>query len=386
MSNFHNAPDFGPDFEPDAEFTIQGATTLTLDPEAMAWAVQVSQPISDETEQWQSFLRAIALRGFQQWLEMGALDLAACYDPNTAPPVGINCRVGGFRLCLLPQGSLSDDVITIPQTTLDDARHCAHLYVLVDVQEEADQVTILSSLRHDQLRAYQHQGHLNANPDGTYTLPMQLFDTPPERLLLYLSCLNPAMLAEPQTVATPAAAAPSPNLIDLGLGQVINAGRWLQNQLDEVADRLAWTLMTPMTPAYATAMRSPTEELDSVLAELPNTVTIPTTARGAFTDLQRLGLPFRLYALTWTLFESETPEWSLFLMLGPIPGEQLPTGTRLVVHDADTLLASEVVSSSADSTHLYAQVIGNWDEQFTTSIYLPNGAGVNLPPFGFRPE
>lgn len=370
----------------DFDFEPLQSTTIRLLPPAIDWVVQVCQQEPDTDLQWPTFLRAMALMGLQQWLEAGAQDMALYYAVNQPPALDITCRVNDFRLCLVAQGSLSDDVVAIPQSTLDDPANFAHLYVLAEVQEEADQVTILGGLRRDRLLSYQQQAGLTAQANDTYTLPVQCFDTSPEDLLLYLSCLNPAQLSTPIAEAAPVQTRAT--LPALRAGDLINAGRWLRNQLDAVADGLAWTLLPPLAPAHAMMSAStPAEELEAVLRELePTGILVPSTARGAYTDLQQFGLPFRLYALTWTLFESQPPEWSLFLFLGPAPGEQLPTGTRLVVSDATATLAEQTLAADVESAYLYAQVVGTWDEQFTATVELPSGMTLNWPPFVFRPE
>lgn len=371
----------------DFEFDPLQSTTVTLPASAVDWAVQVCQQEPDTARQWPTFLRAMALKGLQQWLEAGAQDMALYYEASQLSDPGITCRVNDFRLCLVAQGSLSDEVVDVPQSTLDDAANFAHLYILAEVQEEANQVTILSGLRCDRLRLYQQQAGLLANADATYTLPVQCFDTSPEDVLLYLNCLNPEQLSVAHAVSSPSPMARG-LLPTLQPGDLINAGRWLRDQLDAVADGLAWTLLPPLAPTNALmSIRSPAQELEAVLRDLePAGVLIPNTARGAFTDLQRWGLPFRLYALTWTLFEAQPPEWSLFLFLGPAPGEQLPPGTRLIVQDANAPLVEQTLTPNTDAAYLYAQVIGTWDEQFTATVELPNGTTLNWPPFAFRPD
>ncbi|MGF1518952.1 MAG: DUF1822 family protein [Nodosilinea sp.] len=378
----------------DFEFDPLRATTVTLSTEAVNWAAQMGEQVPEGAHQWPTFLRAMALQGLQQWLEAGALDLALYYDTQQPPTPSINGRVGDYRLCLVTQGSLSDDEVTIPASTVQDETNFAHLYILAEVQEEVDQVTILAGLRRDRLLTQQQTLGLTPQPDGTYRIPIHCFDTTPEDVLLYLTCLNPAQISGPQARgAETAPAAPiavsqtSPHPVQTR--DPINVGRWLLNQLDAVADSLAWTLMPPLSTANAIRLlRSPVEQLEDILRQLqPAGVTVPPTARGAYTDLQQtVGLPFRLYALTWTLFEPRPPEWTLFLFLGPAPGEQLPPGTRLIVRDATTILAEQALSQINENGFLYAQAIGTWNEAFTATVELPNGNTLNWPPFVFQPE
>jgi len=379
------------------EFEPSRATTVTLSTTAIDWAVRACQQDPNEAQPWQTFLRAMAVQGLQAWLESGAGDLPLHYDPNGLPTPASLYRVNDFRLAIVAQGSLSDDVVTIPKSSLDDATHFAHLYILAEVHEEADQVTILAGLRRDHLFAHQHRGDLIQKADGTYIVPVAYFESSPEDILLYLTCLNPDQLAAPSPATAPTQTAPSPSVLSQTgqlfqsdptqpMDRLINAGRWLRDQLDTVADGLAWNLLPPLAPAHAMmSVSTPAEQLEAVLRQLaPQGVTIPSTARGAYTDLQRVGLPFRLYALTWTLFDSSPPEWSLIFFLGPVPGEQLPPELRLVVRDAGGILVSQ--TPGPDLSYLYAQVIGTWDEQFTVTIEMPNGSTLNWPPFAFQPE
>ncbi|MBE9157948.1 DUF1822 family protein [Nodosilinea sp. LEGE 06152] len=372
----------------DFEFTPQRATTVTLSREAVNWAVQMGQQVSDGAQPWPTFLRAMALRGLQHWLEAGALNLALYYDTHQPPTPGVNGRVGNYRLCLVAQGSLSDDEVAIPAATVNDPAGFAHLYILAEVQEEVDQVTILAGLRRDRLLAQQHTLGLVPQTDGTYRIPIHCFDTTPEDLLLYLTCLNPAQIGGSETAPAAAIALPQTLPQPDPTRAPINVGRWLRNQLDAVADSLAWTLMPPLATANAMrSMRTPVEQLEDILRKLqPTGVTIPPSARGAYTDLQTMGLPFRLYALTWTLVEPHPPEWTLFLFLGPAPGEHLPPGTRLIVRDAATVLAEQTLAQGNEGGFLYAQAIGTWDEAFTATVELPNGNTLNWPPFVFQPE
>lgn len=379
MSDFFDPIDF--------EFSPLRTTTVTLSTEAVGWAAQRSQQVPDGA-QWSTFLRAMALQGLQQWLEAGALDLALYYDLHQPPTPGINGRVGDYRLCLVAQGSLSDNDVALPAATVQDDTNFAHLYILAEVQEELDQVTILAGLRRDRLLTQRQTLSLTPQADGTYRIPVTAFDSTPEDVLLYLTCLNPAQLSGPQVSGAAIAVAqtrPQP----VQNRDPINVGRWLLDQLDAIADGLAWTLMPPLAPANAIrSLRSPVEQLEDILRQLqPAGVTIPPAARGAYTDLQpTLGLPFRLYALTWTLVEPNPPEWTLFLFLGPVPGEQLPPGTRLIVRDATTILAEQTLAPGNEGSFLYVQAIGTWDEAFTATVELPNGSSLNWPPFVFQPD
>lgn len=377
MSHFTESEYLQPDYagaEP-LEFDLGQSATVSLTPADIAWATQVSEPLPPGPEQWQAYLQAIALRGLQHWLAPSHLTVEAAVPPLAAN--GIPCRIGEFRLFLLAQGSLSDEVIPIPQSLLAPPE-APHLYLLVNVQDEADQVTVLAGLRSDRCHTHQAQTALTAS-NGLYWLPVEWFDSPPEEVLLLLTCLQPEALSVPAAAAAiaPTSVVPTP---------MINVGRWLRDQLDTVAQQLAWTLLPPLATRHALmSARTPVEELESLLADIETAVTIPDTARGAYTDCQTVGLPFRLYALTWTILTPE-PEWSLLLILGPGSETPIPQGTQLIVSDRQAILAQQVLTTEVPTAYLYAQVFGTPDDQFTATVQLPNGHTLNWPPFGFRPE
>lgn len=363
----------------DYEFDPLQPTTVVLPADAVKWAVQICQQVNLE-QQWVAFLRAMALRGVQHWLEAGTTELNLTYEPTQAPGAGVQGTVNGFRLCIVSQGTLSNGQVAISQSTLDDTQSFAHLYLLVEVREEADQVTILCGLRRDRLLA--QRDTLTANTDGTYTVPVTYFDISPEEMLLYLNCLNPIQL-ETAVQRTP---------VQYPVQSAINVGRWLSDRLDTLADTvtstLTWVLLPPLSTSHAMMSgHTPAEALETVLRELePTGVVIPAMARGAYTDLQTVGVPLRLYALTWIHLEGFQPEWCLFLVLGSTPNEQMLPGTRLVVRDTTTVLADSTLSPDLSTNHLYAQVFGTWDEAFTVSVELPNGATLSWPPFVFQPQ
>ncbi|NEQ29577.1 MAG: DUF1822 family protein [Leptolyngbya sp. SIO4C5] len=366
----------------DLDFVPWQTTTITLTQSDMNWAMETCQSITDLEVQWQTFLSALAIKGFQHWLAASDIKLVTHSCGNQISAIGVNCYVDNFRLCLLPQGSLSNKWVTVPQSVLDSADAYPHFFVMIEVIESLQQVTILGSLRIDQLQTYCQQSGIPPNTEGTYTIPIHLFEISPTRLMLYLSCLNPAM------IAAPAVSKRSSFALSGVRAGLLNASRWLQNQLDDTADQLAWTLMPPLATATTAhnGIRSPVQDLEMILTDLRFAgVVVPPNARGVYKDLQSLGLPFRIYALAWPRFEIAPPEWSLFISLGPKTGEQLPAGTRLSIQDQQAILAEQVLKQEEAATYLYIQVGGNWTEQFTATVQLPDGALLTWPAFIFDP-
>lgn len=298
------------------DFEVLPAEAIALHPECIDQAVQLSSRIASETRQWQTYLNALALFGFEQWLSERASEIpvnqehCSILQPQYANVIEAVCnlRVGEFNLCLLTTGTLTDEVV-IPRAAIDLPEYTAHFYVVLEVQEEQEQATIRGFLRHDQLVDLRQSVNLQAEQDWTYELPRSWFDSDLDHLLLYLRCLEPAAIPLPPvpnnrcsalsgmqaelmaklpqlqspdcplwqvlTWEQAAAVLTSPDLLDwlyhLQIDEqspsshlsellqrltqrVVNVGLWLRDELDEFAQSLSWVLL-PVTPATA-ALRS----------------------------------------------------------------------------------------------------------------------------------
>ncbi|MDV3353794.1 DUF1822 family protein [Leptolyngbyaceae cyanobacterium CCMR0082] len=346
--------------------------TVMLSTTSTQWATDICQDISDDDSQWQTFLRALAMAGVKQWLEDTGLLPADLQETTFTQSSNLN--VGDYRLWVLPMGSVVDDAVSIP-TVAVTGDQAAHLYVLAEVQEEVNQVRVVTGLRHDQLQQYVQQ-HTPTDTQA-YTVPLDRFVVTPEQLLLYLNCL------EPETIIQTAPSSQLSAIAETITTGVVNVGRWLQGELDAMAEQLAWELLPPLTPAHG--LRPVKEEIENIVEELTSQgIEIPIRARGACKKINLAGFPCRLYAWVWPLMVDDVPEWSLFLILGPTPGETLPVGIELMVSDQQEILSRSTLTQETSVTYLYTQVIGYWQEQFIVDIGLPNGPTMTLPPFGFE--
>lgn len=314
----------------------------TLSPEAIDLelhhidrALDVSRKALDPSQQWQTYLHGLALFGTQQWLEEREpelhFDLEECslFKPELASPIDAVCnvRVGDFKLCILTVGSLLEDEIFVPRAAIDLPEFAAHFYVLVEVCEELEQANVRGFLRYDRL--IQNRQTLNISPqeDWTYAIPLTWFESEPDRLLLYLRCLDADAIALPvaatdsdfdwakmceelaprlsewQSVRRPwwqvltweqgAAILTHPQLLDCAsqlqsgqmtvaaisdrlvtLGQcalqpILNTAAWLRDEFDRWIQDTTWVLLP--SPAFRGGMmssRSALEELELATQEL----------------------------------------------------------------------------------------------------------------------
>ncbi len=382
------------------------AAAVSLDAAQVDQATAMSRQVN-EPQQWQTYLNALAAFGLEQWLAERAPNLAVNLDDfttrrlaDTAAMVVSRVSVGDFKLCLITQGSGLDDVITVPSVAVTQPTLAAHFYVLLEVAEEQEQVTVLGFMRYDQLITQLQASHCQPDADQNYALPLAWFDQEPDQLLLYLRCLDPIAIPLPtlQTsgadVIDPTSAAGVEDVSEnqrMGpvdqLQQVVqpavNAGLWLRNELDQLAQQLSWYLLPPLTAA--TALRSTPAALTAIVTELARAnIAVPPQARVVYRDVMVDHLSLRLYATAWALSDGADAEWTLVIVLGAQPGTTLTQSVALRLSDQTQVLVERVLEPS--TSFVYVSAIGTWDEQFTATIDLMNGQTLTLQPFAFAPD
>ena len=352
-----------PDFLSLAEVTVLPDTIIDQ-------AVRRCQNLTDDDKQWECYLRSLALAGVRHWLKAGSIPVTTRLDEHH-PATPTSClHVNGVRVGVAIASSLPPEAIAIPQSAIQ-GHDPVDLWLLVTVQEELGQIQVLSGLEHRHIATRATV----LNPAGEVVLPLSAFTLPPDRVLFYLHHW-PGLQSQSELQRSPSV-----------MGQaVINVGRWLNNQLDEVAQQFGWMLLDPLIPA--SDLRAPRQELDAILQDVVSQgLTVPTDACAAFTDVEIAAVPLRLYALTWSLVEADTPEWSLLVFLGPAPGETLPPGMRLLIRDNASVLVDERFGAHSPAAYLYGQVLGRWDETFTLDIFPPHATEpLTLPTFRFQPD
>lgn len=422
--------------------TWQEAVIL-LEPEHFDRAIQLSQLATNETHQWRTYINGLAFCGFIEWLEERATGLmiqqneCSLFQPQFVGVLNAVCHlvVNGFTLCLITTESVSREWVIVPRAVVDLPEFVAHLYVLLEVQEEHAQIVLRGCLRYDQLMQYQQKTSLPAQPDWTYLLPIDCFDRDSSHLLFYLRFLDPATLALPAIVPRSITVHERDEVLQL-LPQIevnselwevltweqgtilftnlarlnsqhfqpirqessllqpataeltsfnqpiINVWNWWQNQFDATVRSLSWSMPQPLTPAFA--MRRSLEKVETVLQDFiqHQEIEIPPQAQYAQTTLA--GTPFQFCAVTWLISTDRFVQaWAVLFILVAQPGKVLPVGTKLQV--STTTVLTEVTLETSD-LYLYILLEGNQGEAFTPTILSPNAASVTLPTFICHPN
>lgn len=440
------------------DFEAFSPETIDLSPESVDQAVELSANVPNEQQQWRTYLNVLALSAFEQWLDFRAPELTinreSCtiLKPEIANTIDAVCnlQVDQFKLCLIATGNLTDEEVTVPRGVVDLPEFIPHFYVIVEVQEEQETAVIQGFLSYQELDQRQKTVELTADEDWTYQLPLTWFEANPDRLLLFLRCLEPTAIYLPvannnrvrqlaeirsELIAKlPQLQAPNrqlwqilsweqgaflltnPELLhwvyQLQCGEIslagnqttlqqnlsdilqlltqpaVNVGRWLLNERDKLAEELSWVLLPSIALASPMReMRSPLQEFEGIAKQLRhNGVEIPTQSRGAYQDLTLAGIPLRLYGVTWLILPESTREWALLLVLGVLPGTSLPSGLRLRVSDESNILVEQELEEKNGESYVFTSVIGTWDEKFIVTVGFGVGIEQTLPPFRFDPQ
>ncbi|MGB3512892.1 MAG: DUF1822 family protein [Microcoleaceae cyanobacterium] len=193
------------------DFNPISTESITVPLDKIEQAVKLSSKIPEESRQWQTYLNALALFGFEEWLEKQGSNLTinsekcSIFNPVMSNSIPAVCHldVNQFQVCLITKGSIIDDEISIPRVVLDLPEFSHHLYVVIEVQEELDTVVVYGFLSYQDLIENQTRVNLLPDADWNYSVSLNWFDTETDNLLLYFRCLNLAGIPLPEVQTNP---------------------------------------------------------------------------------------------------------------------------------------------------------------------------------------
>ena len=373
-----------PDYEP------TGAEVVPLEPHQIEYAIALSQRVSDPENRWQVYLSALALAGFEQWLETRTTEItlnsSQCriLEVNSDTPTAVcHLQANGLKLCLIAVPSFSDSVVAVPDAVINSPNLTAQFYIPIAIYEETEQVSVQGFLRYDELVQRRNVQSIQRCENGAYLIPSDWFNSNLDRLLLYLSCLDST------AILLPANAAFNLPLRQLFVQPIINVGRWIQQQVDEALD---WVMLPPLnlSPAMRDTftnlsgnLNQPTEEFASILTALVRGgMPLPENSKTAYQDLQLGDRTLRLYATAASLANQE---WSLLLILRSQNNSSMQ-GISMQVTDGVNVIVNQMLNESVNADFLYGTAIGSYGEQFILTLTLADGTSLTLPPFAFQSE
>ena len=378
------------------EFETLDNDAIALSSSSLQTAANLSELVTTRSQQWQAYFNALALFGFESWLQERAPDLrlerdnASVFEPNQAGAIAATygLTVNQFRVCLIPIDSEPDAVISLSRILIESAEFRPHFYVLVELYEEQEQAIIKGWLRADNLIA--RQPELSLSTDWKYEIPQAWFARDCDDLLLYWRCASPAMIDLPSLA--PTIASDRYSWLQLLTQPAIDTAQWLQEEWQALVTDLTWVLLPPVASASGlrssgtTLNRSPLSELETILTAIERTgMRLPSNARAAYQDFELGEYPLRLYAVIGSEVSTDGAiAWSLLTILGKATERDLPADLILRISDITGVLVERQLEPQG--AYLFAEVEGTPEERFLVTAALADGTTRSIPPFAFQAE
>lgn len=210
------------------EFRLLLPEVIWLKQEYFEYARETRNQVKSEAYQWQTYLNALAVQSFEEWLKERIPDQLVIRDDNVIE-AGSHLKVGEFKFWVIATEHLLDEMVDVPQNGIDNPEEAANFYVLLEVLEEQEEVVLRGFMRHDQLVNYRSKLDLQLLEDGCYQLPLSEFDTEPNHLLYYCRFLEPTTIPLAVSAETKAEEKSLRHLKKT----TIKLSQWLQGVFDE---------------------------------------------------------------------------------------------------------------------------------------------------------
>lgn len=432
------------------DFTLLEPDIIELEPEDFNTINQTLDWATGESHRWSRYIQGLALAGFNQWIQEQSLGLPLNLDEctllqpqytNWLTAVS-NLTIGDFQMCLIATESLSSGTVSVPRAVVEMSEFAAHLYVLVEVEEEEGIVIIQGLLRYDEWQRYYQLASPSPAQDWTYAVPLSLFESEPCRIGLYTRYLDPSAIALPQAVSyqmlvvasaldmsqalwqqlswehashiltspaelnqangsaiqvrpvptqetsnslpnLPLQRLPLQGLRDIAQEAsqvVVNAAQWLEAGLDELADSVGF--FSHERIQLARGIRSALTIEDAIHNLRSDGVPIPPELNPVYRDIEIGDMDYRICLLPYAnTTESADSEWSLLVLLGTQTADYLPEGLQLSINKDMELLESYTLEF--EEVLVYSLADANFGELLRVSITAPNGDNFALPLLTF---
>jgi Protein of unknown function (DUF1822) len=291
--------------------------------------------IPSELYQWQTYIQALALLGFTQWLSERLTGISLC-DPEQASiwHSHVMLQLGEFKLCLVAAEHVLDEMVSMPDMAM---ALTAHFYLFIEVVEEQAQVILRGLMRHDQLMAVLD----DSVPVKNYELPLGLFDPEPNHLLSYCQFLAP-VLALPELAVREHSGHPSGHRL----------GEWLQGVFAE-----GWqSIEALLDPELGLAFNTRNPELGA--------------AGGKLIDLE-MQMGQQTLALIVNITQEADDRFGVLVQLHPTGGERyLPATLSLKLLSKAGKVLQEVQARSQDNYIQLRPFKGEQNKCFSLEVGL----------------
>lgn len=179
------------------EFKCLPVESISIDSSDVNLAVEMSSHIPNEKRQWQTYINALGLLTFKNWIEERNSNLKLNWEKSTIAkpslanviPIVTNLEVGSFKICLITVGSLFEEQVSISRLVVDSPEFIPHFYVLIEVLEEQEHGIVRGFMSYVQLTEHLDI-QTNLKSQWAYQIPLTWFDEKVHNLLLHLRTLE----------------------------------------------------------------------------------------------------------------------------------------------------------------------------------------------------
>ncbi len=295
-----------------------------------------------DISQWRIYLNALALIGLEKCLKERNPNIKINTDSsNHAIYDACYLRVDEFRFCLITIDNLIDDFVSVPEKLIFSAKMSAHFYILIEVLEEDEQLSIHGFLRYDELLKYSQTLDIKSQPDGSYQLPLFLFDSDLNSLLIYTRFLSPSAIKLPIAETDHITVIETLNKTTTQVGKkLVNLSKWWDRVFEEgwQSTESIWsTIPNNLTWGYARSRKE------------SNMFSVSQSKLYDF----GLRLQNQKLALIIYLEKEENEEQGVLIQVIPHQKENLPSGLKLKItlnSNTSDSINQEVAAREADNT------------------------------------
>ena len=212
---------------------LDSPETIWLEDDWLDRARDESTRSGDEGQQWQLYINALAGLALEDWLRSRSPNRQILRTKLEVE--GTQLSLNDWRLVAIATEQTVSEGVSVAAELLDEAEWAGQLYLLLEVDEEDESVTIRGVQRRDLLcdRA--------VDRGDRYWLPLDSFEPEPNRVFQYVQHLDIASIPLPQSSTDTASATVAPTA---------RLSQWLQGMVQEGWDAIE-ALTTPQTTAFA---------------------------------------------------------------------------------------------------------------------------------------
>ncbi len=211
---------------------------IGLESEDFEKAREISQEVNDERCRWQTYLNALALLGFVEWLKEQIPNIkinsnkCSVLQPEftTNSNTIYHLQVGAFKLCLIVVYELKHESLKIAHESIKEVNLASQFYVLIEVLEEQAELIVHGFIRYDEIAKYHQslrQELKEVNYGKDFSIPLSYFDPEINNLLLSTRFLKG------NAIPLPGYRHHIMNTTTKKIKSLIDIGKWLGGVFDE---------------------------------------------------------------------------------------------------------------------------------------------------------